>query len=136
MALVASLNARQKLIGPLVVPPLVFVAFLGWYAVPELGPRKSLRQMWERYVELRAEGEPITQFGSAKDSGFYYSNLEILRTKKISELSEYLDQPGARFMILRKNDYRKLPRRHLPRGEWNELLREHSSQMLVVFRRD
>ena len=136
LAVAVSLARRERWTPALVAAPLVFALFLGWHAIPALGPKKSLRPMWERYTELRAEGEPLGGYGSAKDSGFYYSDNEIVRLKRDTELARYLDQPGARFVILSHRDYRKLPRRSLPQGQWDELITDHPSHLLVVFNRE
>jgi len=136
LAVAVSLTRRERWTPALVVAPLVFALFLGWHAIPTLGPKKSLRPMWNRYTELRAEGEPLGAYGSAKDSGFYYSNNEIVRLKRGSELATYLDHAGARFVILSHRDYRKLPRRSLPQGQWDELITDHPSHLLVVFNRE
>jgi hypothetical protein len=136
LAVVVSFTRRERWTPALVAAPLVLAAFLGWHAIPALGSKKSVRPMWNRYTELRAVGEPLGAYGSAKDSGFYYSNNEIVRLKRGSELARYLDHPGSRFVILSHRDYRKLPRQSLPQGHWNELITDHPSHLLVVFNRE
>ena len=136
LAILVVLMRRERWTPVLVVPALVFVAYLGWYAVPALGPKKSLGPMWERYVELRAEGEPLGGYGSSKDSSYYYSNNKIVRLKRVSELANYLDQPGSRFLILSYRDQRRLPHQRLPPGEWTSLVEDHPSNTLVVFTRE
>jgi 4-amino-4-deoxy-L-arabinose transferase-like glycosyltransferase len=136
VAALVGLARRPGWAAAAVAPPLLFVAFLGWYAIPALGPKKSLRPIWERYVELRSEGEPIAMVGTAKESGFYYSNLTLERIKRSRELQAYLDQPGRRYVILMASDYRKLRRsEQLPQGRWSVLTTDHPTHLLAVFER-
>jgi len=131
---VAAITRRERWALAAIIPPTLFVAYLGWYAIPELGPKKSLRPMWERYAELRGEGDSLGSFGFAKDSGFYYSNNDILRLRNEYYLLKYLGLPGSKFLILTHRDYRQVhDLEGLPPGEWEELPVGHPTHVLVRF---
>jgi hypothetical protein len=73
-------------------------------------------------------------YGSAKDSGFYYSNNKIVRLKRPAELADYLAPPGSRFVILPQRDFDRVSRLPLPPGGWEPLVTDHPTHVLAVFR--
>jgi 4-amino-4-deoxy-L-arabinose transferase-like glycosyltransferase len=136
LLLAATIKGRERWALAAILPPAFFAAYLGWYAIPELGPKKSLRPMWDRYVEARSAGESLGSFGLAKDSSFYYSNNTVLRLSDQFYLLKYLGLPGSRFVILTRSDYRGLRNDPmLPPGEWEEFPVSHPTHVLVRFTR-
>lgn len=130
---VAIVTGRERWALGSAVPPLVLAAFLGMGVVPALADRKSLKSMWERYLELRGTGQPIGTFSETKDSILYYSGDQIVELEDARELREFLGGPGAKFLVVPSRAYRAFGLLGLPRGQWEELVRDHPTHRLVRF---
>jgi hypothetical protein len=128
----AGLLRRPGLAVAAAVPPALFVAFLAWWAVPALEPKKSMKPMWDRYLAERRPGEPMGALGERKDGLYYYSNDVFERVRSNVDLQRFLDGPGARYLILPERDFRRLDLRTLGGIQrWEVLDDAHPTHVLV-----
>jgi hypothetical protein len=134
----ARLRRRESWALASIVPALFLAGTLGFWVVPQLEPKKSLRPMWIRYVEDREEGQPIGAVGRAKDSGFYYSDNysdnAIVRLKRPEKIRAFLSGPGVKYLIGPRSTLESAARQ-IP-GHWEWLDRSHPSHRLARFEPD
>jgi hypothetical protein len=125
----AKIGGRESWAVVSIVPAAILAGALGMWMVPALGPKKSMKPMWELYLERREGAEPIGILGRAKDSAFYYSNNAIHRLPDTDTLREFLSGPGAKFLIAMHHSLDAQMREF--RGRWETLRRDHPTHRLV-----
>lgn len=130
-AVAAKVRGRESWAVMPIVPAAILAGALGMWMVPTLGPKKSMKPMWELYLERREGTEPIGIYGRTKDSAFYYSNNAIHRLPGPEELHEYLSGPGARFLIAQHFSLDREMREF--KGRWESLQMYHPTHRLVRF---
>ena len=127
----AKVRGRESWAVMSIVPAAILAGALGMWMVPTLGPKKSMKPMWELYLERREGTEPIGIYGKTKDSAFYYSNNAIHRLPGPEELHEYLSEPGAKFLIAMHFSLDAEMREF--RGRWESLQLYHPTHRLVRY---
>jgi 4-amino-4-deoxy-L-arabinose transferase-like glycosyltransferase len=125
----AKIGGRESWAVVSIVPAAILAGALGMWMVPALGPKKSMKPMWELYLERREGAEPIGILGRPKASAFYYSNNAIHRLPDTDTLREFLSGPGAKFLIAMHHSLDAQMREF--RGRWETLRRDHPTHRLV-----
>jgi len=127
----ARLLRRESWVLATAVPAVVLAGTLGFVVVPQLEPKKSLRPMWNVYLEDREEGQPIGAVGQGKDSGYYYSDNAIVRLKRSDKIRAFLSDPGTKYLIGTSNALKQTIR--MFPGQWEWLDRSHPTHHLVRY---
>ena len=127
----AKIRGRESWAVMSIVPAAILAGALAMWMVPALGPRKSMKPMWELYLERREGTEPIGMYGKTKDSAFYYSNNAIHRLPGPEDASEFLSGPGTKFLIALHHSLDAQMREF--RGRWETLRRDHPTHRLVRY---
>jgi 4-amino-4-deoxy-L-arabinose transferase-like glycosyltransferase len=127
----ARVLRRESWVVATTVPAIYLAGTLAFQVVPELEPKKSLRPMWNLYLEDRKEGQPIGAVGQGKDSGYYYSNNAIVRLKSTDKTRAFLSGPGTKYLIGPSGTLKKTAGAFPGRWEW--LDRSHSTHRLVRY---
>ena len=92
----------------------------------------STRAHWDRYVELRREGEPLGGRG-ARPSAYYYSNNAVDTLRGEVEMREFLSGPGVKYIIASPRAFREeLAPLAEPGARWEKVL-EFPRQILVRY---
>jgi len=115
-----------------IAPAAVLAGALGWWVVPALEAKKTVKPLWEVYLDQREGAEPIGVYGLSKDSAYYYSNNAIERLRSTEDLLAFLDGPGPRFLVGTKSMLDGA--RRAAGGHWEVLSREHPTLRLARFR--
>jgi 4-amino-4-deoxy-L-arabinose transferase-like glycosyltransferase len=124
----AKIRGREAWIAVSILPAAVLAGALAMWMVPKLEPRKSMKPMWEQYLARRVGAEPIGMYGKTKDSAFYYSNNAVHRLPGPEEVDEFLEGPGAKFVIALHRSLDAQKRKF--RGRWETLRRDHPTHRL------
>ncbi len=93
--------ARFRML-PLLGAALVFGAYSSLSFQPALSAHFSPREVYDTYNELRGEGAPLAEFHVSGRAGAYYAETDdgIEQIANLAELTEWLDQPGQRFVVI------------------------------------
>ena len=129
------MRRRESWTVACVIPAAFLAGMLGWWLVPTLEPKKSLRPMWDHYLQERqGSGEPIAAYKKPKDSGFYYSDNAIVRIKEWSRLDAYLEGSGVRYLIGPKRTWREILINDPARANrWEVIDQSHSTHILARY---
>ncbi|MCP3978206.1 MAG: phospholipid carrier-dependent glycosyltransferase [bacterium] len=131
LAAVAIARRREGWFALAAVPALLFAFFLGQRVVPDLSPKKSLRDVFVSYEAHREGQEPIGAYGTSLDTGYYYSDNAIDRIRDSDELAEFLGTDGGAYLVLPKKRYRDLRKKNRLAGTHGVIDEEHPSHVLI-----
>ena len=115
-------------------PAVALAGVLAFHVVPALGPLKSFKPMWDRYVELREGTEPIGLYGHSEASAFYYSANRIVRIYDTVEMADFLNGPGVKFLIVSDRELERAgPSLFAGSGRLDLVEQSHPSHTLVRY---
>jgi 4-amino-4-deoxy-L-arabinose transferase-like glycosyltransferase len=117
--------------------PACLAVVLGMRMIPALAPSKSVKALWETYVETRREGEPIGRLGEVKFGCYYYSDNAIVDLDSEDRAREFFAGTGDRYLIVPRRTFEQKLATHPPGpGGWVVLNDTHPSHVLAVYTPD
>lgn len=65
-------------------------AFTSFYFVPELSAHLSPREIYDRFAELRQEGEPLGEYRGGSRAARYYTDVDVKELRSVRETVDFL----------------------------------------------